>query len=84
MPLQLKYATGQQLADAFREEYRTSSRERCARLATWLLARIDDGTWTDTQVRNAFGLTLAQYTTFKTKLTTLRDHWLAVLTAQGE
>lgn len=84
MALVLKYATGQQLADAFRERFRDSSREQCARMATWLLARISDGTWSDTQVRNAFGLTVPQYTTFKTKLQTLADHWAAVLAAQGE
>ena len=84
MALQLKYATGQQLAEAFRERFRKSSREECARLATWLLARIADGTWTDAQVRTAFGLTNPQYTTLKTKMQTLADHWAAIQAAQGE
>jgi hypothetical protein len=84
MALVLKYATGTQLAAAFRERFRNSTREECARLATWLLARIADGTWTDTQVRNAFGLTAGQYTTLKAKMQTLADHWAAVQAAQGE
>lgn len=84
MALALKYATGAQLAAEFRERFRNSSREECARLATWLLARIADGTWTDTQVRNAFGLTTTQYTALKAKLQTLADHWAAVQAAQGE
>ena len=84
MALTLKYATGAQLAAAFRERYQRSTREECARLASWLLARIADGTWTDTQVRNAFGLTTPQYTTLKAKMQTLADHWAAVNAAQGE
>ena len=84
MALQLRYATGTQLAEAFRERYRSSTREECARLAAWLLARIADGTWTDTQVRNAFGLTVAQYNAMKTRMQTLADHWAAVQAAEGE
>lgn len=84
MALTLRYATAAQLAAAFRERYQNSSREDCARLAAWLLARIDDGTWTDVQVRNAFGLTTPQYTAMKTRMENLRDHWAAVQAAQGE
>ena len=78
MALVLKHATSAQLAAAFRERYKAATGAEAARLASWLLARIDDGTWTDAQVRNAFGLTSGQYTTLKNKLIAVRDHWLAV------
>jgi hypothetical protein len=84
MALTLRYATLAQLGAAFRDRYRNASREECARLATWLLNRIDDGTFTDAQVRNFFGLTQTQYNNLKTRLTNLRTNWLAVQAAQGE
>lgn len=84
MALVLKHATAAQLAAAFREHYKAATGAEAARLAAWLLARIDDGTWTDTQVRNAFGLTVTKYNTLKAKLVAVRDHWAAVQEAQGE
>lgn len=84
MALNLKHQTATQFAARLRERYRGASREECARIATWLLNRIEAGDFTDTQVRNAFGLTVGQYTTLKSKWTTLRANWLAVQAAAGE
>lgn len=84
MALQLNHQTAAELAARFRARYRTAEREDCARMATWLLNRIDAGDSTDAQVRAAFGMNTVQYTTFKTSLTTLRSHWLAVQSARGE
>ena len=84
MALVLRYATAAQLADAFRERYRASSKQECARMATWILNHIDAGDFTDTQVRNAFGLTTGQYTTIKAKWTSLRTAYNAMLAAEGE
>ena len=84
MALQLSHQTAAQLAARFRARYRTAEREEAARLATWLLNRIDVGDFTDAQVRSAFGLTAQQYTTLKTAMTTLRTQWLAVQSAKGE
>jgi hypothetical protein len=84
MALVLRYATAAQLADAFRERYRASSKQECARMATWILNRIDAVDFTDTQVRNAFGLTTGQYTTIKARWTNLRTAYNAMLAAQGE
>jgi hypothetical protein len=39
---------------------------------------------TDTQVRNAFGLTAGQWTTLKAKMTTWRTEYLDVQAAVGE
>jgi hypothetical protein len=82
--LNLKYQTAAQFAARLRERYRHASREEAVRIATWILNRIEAGDITDTQVRNAFGLTAGQYTTLKSKWTNLRTNWLAVQSAQGE
>lgn len=84
MALNLRYQTATQFATRLRERYRNASREECARIATWILGKIEAGDVTDTQVRNAFGLTVAQYNTLKTKMTNLRANWLAVQAAAGE
>lgn len=81
----LQHQTASQFADRLRLEYRFSARERVCYLAWWLLRRINEGTFTDAQVRSAFGMTTLQYTTFKTnKLIPMHDHWVAVRDAQGE
>lgn len=84
MALVLQHATLAQLGATFRERFRSSEGAETARLARWLLGRIQDGTFTETQVRTFFGLTLAEWNTLKTKIQTLRDHWAAVLAARGE
>lgn len=84
MALSLKHATKTQLAAAFRERYRNASSVECARLATWLLNRIDEGDFTDAQVQSAFGLTAGQYTQMKNRFTNLRIAYNAVIAAQGE
>jgi hypothetical protein len=82
--LNLRHQTAAQFAARLRERYRSASREDAARIATWLLNRIDAGDLTDAQVRNAFGLTVQQYSNMKTRMTNLRTAWLAVQAAQGE
>lgn len=84
MPLTLKHATSVQLAAAFRERYRNATGLEAGRLARWLLDRITDGTWTDTQVRNAFGLNATQYNALKTRLTTKATRYDAVIADAGE
>jgi hypothetical protein len=84
MPLALKHATGTQLATAFREKFREATGLEVGRLSRWLLDRIADGTWTDTQVRNAFGLTVTQYNQLKTRLETRATRYDAVMQDIGE
>lgn len=84
MPLNLKHQTAAQFAARLRERYRGASREEAARVATWVLNRIEAGDLTDAQVRNAFGLTTTQYNAMKARMTSLRTAWLAVQSAQGE
>lgn len=84
MALNLRHQTASQFAARLRERYRSASREKAARIATWILNRIEAGDFTDAQVRNAFELNVTQYNQFKTRLTNLRTAWLAVQAAQGE
>lgn len=84
MPLVLKHQTAAQFIARFREAYRNADRERLARLAKWLLARIAAGDITDTQARNAFGLTVNQWDTKKTQMTDLVAKYNAVQTAKGD
>lgn len=78
------YTTGAQMLSYLRDASRTAAAEECARLARWVIDRVNDGTVTTTQLRNAWGLTAAQWTTLQTKMQTLRANWLAVQAAVGE
>lgn len=84
MALNLQYQTAAQFVNKLRLLYRKSSREECARLAKWVLDHIEAGDFTDAQVRNAFGLTVPQYNTLKTKMTNLRTAYIAMQAAAGE
>ncbi|MBK9125218.1 MAG: hypothetical protein IPM16_19130 [Chloroflexi bacterium] len=84
MALVLRHATGAQLAAEFRRRYREATGIEAGRLARWLLNRIADGTWTDAQVRAAFGLTVTQYNALKTRLTTRATRYDAVMQDVGE
>ena len=84
MALGLIHQTAAQLAVRLRARYKAAVGDDCAKIATWLLNRIESGDFTDTQVRTAFGLTAGQWTTLKAKMTALRNNWLAVKAAEGE
>ena len=84
MALNLNHQTAAQFAARLRTRYQASSQIECARLAMWVLNHIDNGDFTETQIRNAFGLTTGQWTTLQTKLTNLRVAYNAVLAARGE
>ena len=84
MALNLVHQTPAQLAARFRAAYRDATQERAAKMAYWLIERILAGDFTDTQVRNAFGLAVTQYNAMKARMTTLHDQYAAVQTARGE
>lgn len=84
MALTLRHQTAAQFAARLRERYRSAGKEEAARIATWVLNHIDNGDFTETQVRNAFGLNVTQWNTLKAKMTTLRTQWQAIQAAQGE
>ena len=80
----LNHQTEAQFAARFRARYKDASKVECAKMAKWIMDRIDAGNFTETAVRNAFGLTAGQWTTRKAKLTSLRTNYNAVLAAAGE
>ena len=67
MALILRHCTKTQLGNAFRERYRSSQGLETFRLATWLVNRIDDGTFTVQEVRNFFNLSVPQANALYTK-----------------
>lgn len=83
MALNLNHQTAAQFIARFREAYREADKERLVRLMKWLLARIAAGDITDTQARNAFGLTVNQWNTKKTQMQDLIAKYDAVQAAQG-
>lgn len=84
MPLNLQHQTAAQFVARFREAYRTSNKERAAKLAAWLYDRVQAGDITAAQVRTAFGFNAAQFTAFQSRILALRDHYVAVQQAVGE
>jgi len=84
MALSLVHQTPAQLAARFRSAYRVATAERAAKMAYWLIERIQSGDFTDTQVRTAFSLTTTQYAALKARMTTLHDQYAAVRNARGE
>ncbi len=83
-PIVAQQQTLNQLAQRLRAYYQTSQRDECARIAAWIIARLEAGMLTDAQMRNVFNLTAAQWTTLRAKLVVLRDHYIAVDAARGE
>lgn len=83
-PLPLRWQTGAQLLVRIRATYKQLTRADLARLAKWILARILDGTVTDLQLQNAWGLTAAQWVTLKAKMQALADQQTAIDAAVGE
>ena len=84
MALSLNHQTAAEFAARLRTRYLNAEKVECARIAKWILDHIDAGDFTETQVRNAFGLTAGQWTTLKSKLTALRSAYNSVLAAKGE
>ena len=84
MALLLKHQTSAQFVSRFREAYRDSDRERCIQLARFVIAKIQAGDLTDTQVRNAFGLNVTQWNALKTKMSNWITAQNSVQSAVGE
>jgi hypothetical protein len=78
------YITKADLAAFVRELYRNGAGEQIVRIARWIRRRIAAGDFTETQVRNAFGLTVTQWNTLKAKLQAMDDALATVETAVGE
>lgn len=84
MALNLKHQTPAQFAARLRERHKNASRSDAARIAAWIIKRLDAGDVTDAQMRAAFGLTALQWSNLKARLTSLRSNYDAVQSATGE
>lgn len=81
---QIVQQTGAQFLARLREIYRNSGKERCARIARWIVRRIDAGHVTEAQLRNAFNLSVGEWNTLEAKLRSLATTLDALEGAQGE
>lgn len=84
MALVLKHATLQQLGQAFRERYKNAKGIEVAKLARFMEGLILDGTVTQTQVRNFFGLDQTQWNTLKAKWDNYKTKLEELEVAEGE
>jgi hypothetical protein len=84
MALVLHHMTLGELAARLREDYRNLSGEQLCKIARFIVRHIQAGDFTETQVRNAFGLTVNQWNALKTKMQALTDAYDTVQAATGE
>ncbi len=84
MALALIHQTKAQLRNRLRRRYRAALGADVGRVANRILALIEDGTFTDAQIKAEFGKDDAQYVIFKARLIRQRDEWLAVQSAAGD
>ena len=84
MALVLTHQTPSQFISRFRQAYQNGEKERIVKLAKFILNRLAAGDFTDTQCRNAFGLTATQWNNLKTKMQNLIASYDAVQAAVGE
>ena len=84
MALLLKHQTAGQFVTRFREAYRNSERDRTVQLAKFVISRIQASDITDAQCRTAFGLSVTQWNTLKSKMQTKIASFIEVQSAIGE
>ena len=84
MALLLKHQTVEAFVARVRAAYRDASSERLVAIARFIVSRVQAGDITVAQVRAAFGLTSAQWTTLRTKMENLIAADNAVKSAVGE
>ena len=84
MALTLKHQTTEQWLARFRARYALATRENAAALAARLTSLLDARDLTDTQARNAFGKTVAEWAQLKSRLKEKSDNLSAVKAERGE
>lgn len=82
--LTTKYLTKSEMAARIRELYRDGNMDTVLRIARWIRSRIQAGDFTETQVRNAFGLNQSQWDALKVKLQSYDEALAMTETAKGE
>jgi len=79
-----EYASNTEIAAYVRERYRNGPPEEVVKIARWIRRRIASGQFTETQVRNVFGLTITQWNNLFAKMAILEDALNTVEGAEGE
>jgi hypothetical protein len=76
--------TGAQFLARLREKYRGATREEAARIARWIVRRIDAGHVTAAQLRNAFNLSVAEWDALEVRMRNLAAKLDDIESAAGE
>jgi hypothetical protein len=79
-----EYASTAEIAAYVRERYKNGAPEEVVRIARWIRRRIASGQFTETQVRNVFGLTVTQWNNLFAKMAILESALDTVEEAEGE
>lgn len=80
----LVFQTGAQFLQRLRERFRNSDKDDSAKIARWIINRLDSGNVTALQLRTAFGLTVQQWATLEARLREMKSAIEAVDRAKGE
>lgn len=84
MALVLLHQNVQDFAARLREGYRSSERETTLILARFVIASINNGTFTDAQLQALFGVTATKWGQIKSRMTALVTAGNTLLAAVGE
>jgi hypothetical protein len=84
MALVLAHQTAAEFAARLSARFKAADGLEKGRIATWIYDHYQAGDFTALQLRTAFGMTVAQFNTFVTRIQTLRDHYLAVIAEKPE
>jgi hypothetical protein len=84
MALLLKHQTAESFVARVRSAYRDGDPSVLVKIARFLIARVQAGDLTETQIRTAFGLNASQWNTLKTKMQNLINADNLVQSAVGE
>ena len=84
MALLLKHQSVEEFVARVREAWRIGERERLVAIAKFLISRVQTGDLTELQIRNAFGMTQAEWNTLKAKMQSLIDADAVIQGAVGE
>ena len=84
MALILKHQTVEAFTARVREAYRDGDPERLVKIARFLIARVQAGDITETQIRNAFGMNQTQWNSLKAEMQALINADNAVKSAVGK
>lgn len=84
MAFPLQHQTQAQFTARVRARYDGAVGDEAARLAAWIMDALDAGDFTDAELRQAWGKTVAEWAQVKGRMQSSRQSWRAVQAARGE